>query len=122
MTISTRRQNLALVIFGLVKEVKTATHRDSYAGYAVEMPSLIRNNGLAQTLAFLEYKASDETARADGARSLRADFCSVLGSLPLDDTFDYLVATKRALEASEYFKRFAESVLGADRGQRGVQP
>lgn len=121
MSLVTRRQHLALVIFGKVELVKSASYRNAYAGYAVELPSLIRNNGLAQTLAFLEHKASDETARAEGARSLRVDFCSVLGSLPLDDNLDYLVATRRALEASEYFKRFAESVLDADRGQRAVQ-
>ncbi len=130
MTIPTRRQGFARIVFDRVKSIKNALDKGekakacvaAYAGYAVELPSLIRNSGLAQTLAFLEHKASDETARAEGARSLRADFCSVLGSLPLDDTFDYLVATKRALEASDYFKRFAESVLDADRGQRGVQP
>ncbi len=112
-------------IFGLVKRVKSAPHQNAYAGYAVELPSLIRNNGLAQTLAFLEHKAqSDDTARATGARDLREDVCEVLrgAANPADlGAFDYLIATRRALEASEYFKRYAESVLGADRSQRSVQ-
>lgn len=143
MTLPTRRQGFARIVFDCVKSIKDAADKEekrkafvaAYAGYAVELPSLIRNNGLAQTVAFLEHKGRSgdgDSARATGARDLCKDFNKVLGDVfhyPANyepgalstSTFDYLVATRRALEASEYFKRFAESVLGADRGQRGAQ-
>ena len=41
--------------------------------------------------------------------------CCKVDDFDLMSTPDYALCTRRALEAAQYFKRFAESVLGVDR-------
>jgi CRISPR/Cas system CMR-associated protein Cmr5 small subunit len=94
--------------------VKSQRYAADYAQRALSLGALVRRSGLAQTLAFLERKKDPE-------RELAKQFCALLGlggaraasELP---AFEYALCTRRALELADYFKRFAESALRADRG------
>lgn len=117
----TRAQDNSLQVFYLIEQIKHAGHSAEYGAYAVELPALIRHNGLIQTLAFLAHKGpvNGDKPREHAARQVHGHLLEVLcckvDDFDLMSTPDYALCTRRALEAAQYFKRFAESVLGVDR-------
>ena len=110
-------------VFDLIEKIKATDCAAEYGAYAVELPAMIRHNGLLQSLAFLAHKgpASGVKARERAARQLHDQLLDVLRRTDNDidiaamNSPDYAVCTRCALEAAQYFKRFAESVLGVDR-------
>jgi len=120
----------------LVREVAEVTKdketRDKYRDLCHEFPVLVRTCGLCQAIAFCADKAqSDEDARAEAYRLLLRHIGKVLG-IETDgaggsegslideilgaDTTQYMLHTRRVLQAWVYFKRFAVSVLGVKTG------
>lgn len=141
-TLSQFRMQQAL---DLVREVAEATAeatkesektREIYGNLCHEFPVLVRTCGLCQAIAFCADKAqSDEKARAEAYRLLLKHIGKVLGvetngaggaKDPLLEkildagTTEYMLHTRRVLQAWVYFKRFAVSVLGVKTG--GSEP
>lgn len=118
----------------LVREVATKPQkvREIYGNLCHEFPVLVRTCGLCQAIAFCADKAqSDEKARAEAYQLLLQHIGKVLGVQTdgtggADDplltkilqasTTEYMLHTRRVLQAWVYFKRFAVSVLGVKTG------
>ncbi|MCL6536311.1 MAG: type III-B CRISPR module-associated protein Cmr5 [Armatimonadetes bacterium] len=118
----------------LVREVggKSERVRTIYGNLCHEFPVLVRTCGLCQAIAFCADKAqSDEKARAEAYRLLLQHIGKILGvetdgNGGADDpllktilqagTTEYMLHTRRVLQAWVYFKRFAVSVLGVKTG------
>ena len=118
----------------LVREVATKPQkvREIYGNLCHEFPVLVRTCGLCQAIAFCADKAqSDEKARAEAYQLLLQHIGKVLGvetngTGGADDplltkilqasTTEYMLHTRRVLQAWVYFKRFAVSVLGVKTG------
>ena len=119
----------------LVREVKDKPEkaREIYGRLCHNCPVLVRTCGLCQAVAFCADKAqSDEEARATAYRLLLQHIGEILGIetdgkggaddpllkeiLEQADTTEYMLYTRRVLQAWVYFKRFAVSVLGVKAG------
>jgi len=106
-------------VFAKVSGHRGSKTQEEYARAALELALLVRRNGLAQACAFLGsggHSEGDQDARAEARTQLARDLLATLGVKAIPEgTLEYLLLTRRALEAAEYFKRFAESVLEAER-------
>lgn len=118
----------------LVREVATKPQkvREIYGNLCHEFPVLVRTCGLCQAIAFCADKAqSDEKARAEAYQLLLQHIGKVLGvetngtggaddpllkTILQASTTEYMLHTRRVLQAWVYFKRFAVSVLGVKTG------
>lgn len=125
LAVQTRNQRYAAQIFGQISRLPKAQH-EKYGSMAHKLPVLVRTAGLAQALAFVESRGSDEQKR------LLDHLAEVVGAgnqqtlversrkaeLP-----EYMRLTRNALAALDWYKRFAQSVLGveadADKGGGG---
>jgi CRISPR-associated protein Cmr5 len=130
----TLSQEMMQQALDLVREVKGKSGQvpTIYGNLCHEFPVLVRTCGLCQAIAFCADKAqSDEKARAEAYRLLLKHIGKVLGvetngnsganNRLLDkilgaDTTEYMLYTRRVLQAWVYFKRFAVSVLGVKTG------
>src|SRR5205823_6388186 len=101
-------------------------YKEIYGGLCHKVPVLIMTNGLCQTVAFIEAKASGDgdKPRPRAYQTLRRHLAGALGQeagtlaahvqgLPVGD---YIRATRTVLGAWAYYKRFAESMLGVQPG------
>lgn len=85
-----------------------------YAGHAQELGFLVRENGLAQALAFLADKAQDSEGKSGaGAKRLLEDVTCRLGAsvelIQGAPNMEYMRLTRAALEAAGWYKRFADT-------------
>jgi CRISPR-associated protein Cmr5 len=134
----TLSQEMMQQALDLVREVKGKSGQvpTIYGNLCHEFPVLVRTCGLCQAIAFCADKAqSDEKARAEAYRLLLKHIGKVLGvetdgnggannrlleKILGADTTEYMLYTRRVLQAWVYFKRFAVSVLGVKTG--GSEP
>ncbi len=118
----------------LVREVsdKNDTVKRIYGGLCHEFPVLVRTCGLCQAIAFCADKAqSDEKARAQAYQHMLQHVGKILGietdgrggaddpilkAILNANALQYMLYTRRVLQAWVYFKRFAVSVLGVKSG------
>ena len=130
----TLSQEMMQQALDLVREVvqQPPKTREIYGNLCHEFPVLVRTCGLCQAIAFCADKAqSDEKARAEAYRLLLKHIGKVLGvetdgnggandqllkTILQASTTEYMLHTRRVLQAWVYFKRFAVSVLGAKTG------
>lgn len=111
----TRQQRWAKHAFEAVRRVADGgeSEREKYATHCMKAPSLLRQAGLVQALAFLRTR-SDEGKRyvEDLARALDAQSGTALqtrahsAALP-----DYMRLTRDALEVAGWLRRFAQAEL-----------
>ena len=113
----TKEQIRAKTIFVFIEDAEKSPRKEAYGRLCLRLPFLIRANGLCQTLAFLESKASEKKTEF---KQLIADLAKVscgkpgneYGSLARSaDSQDYLQMTREALACAQWFKRYAEGVL-----------
>lgn len=90
--------------------------------YIIQLPALIRMNGLGQALAFYRSKG-DQTNHlkvygalsawlcGDNAGKVFADERDVLKAITQADMFAYMAAQNEALALFEWLKKFAEALL-----------
>lgn len=113
------------MVFDRIQEAANSPYKAHYGALAVELPSMIRVNGLHQVLMYLE-SGINNTDRKAAANSLREHFISIIKppATAVRDlsSAEYAMLTRRALQAAQYFKRFAESVLKIDRASAEVEP
>ncbi len=119
--IATRQATLAKNVYALVEARAKEEYREAYSRLAVELGFIIRNNGLSATLAYLSGEKaaglallSDLYALADAPWADLPEIgdagAFVLGIGNLGE-IEYLAATRFALMAAEWFKRFAEGPI-----------
>ena len=90
-----------------------------YGAMALRLPILVRTSGLVQALAFLEMKASGDSAKPPYQALLKdlsivvmdEENISLLEASRTEDLQDYIYLTRRTLMALDWFRRFAQSVL-----------
>jgi CRISPR-associated protein Cmr5 len=123
----TRSQVYAAAVYEKVMAIKDDTTKKKkfqkkYGGMAHKLPVLIRTAGLAQALAFIEVKGTDEA----GWKRLLEDLNTVVGptngkgllkaSLE-EDLVSYMHLTRKTTNALVWFKRFAVSLLNVRQGE-----
>lgn len=141
----TRDQKLAMAVYERVMALDTSLAQDKrkprkqYGTMAHQMPILIRTAGLAQALAFVEARHSEEQGKplSPQHRLINDLECVLRNNNMLEDKHRSLLAAVREAELGEYmrltqhvlaallwFKRYAQSVLnvqqGDEEGQREV--
>ena len=124
----TRQQQDARLAHDHVIKVQKEEIQKDYARAVYRFPILVRTNGLQQTIGFYAGKASSEGA-GKGEKIFLRHSAEVLGleddsdDLPSKifdlDLEQYLLHTRRCLEASIWYRRFVESMLKID--QTGEQ-
>src|SRR5579875_2486959 len=96
-----------------IKEKQQKEIGDIYGSLCLNFPVMLRQNGLRQTIAFIEDKASAKDERARAYQLLRSHIAANLG-LNESKLVDLLRDTRLLLAAWIYYKRFAVSILGAE--------
>lgn len=102
--------------------------RKIYGGLCHNLPILVRQNGLAQTVAFIEDKAGgtdpNPNDRQKAYRQLRAHIGqtigvqgTLIGHVPTVPLPRYMHDTRAILEAWIFYKRFAVSILKVEQGE-----
>jgi CRISPR-associated protein Cmr5 len=118
----------------LVREVKGKSGQvpTIYGNLCHEFPVLVRTCGLCQAIAFCADKAQSDDKERAGAYRLMLQHIGAIVGVKTDgnggaddpllrkilgaDTTEYMLHTRRVLQAWVYFKRFAVSVLGVKTG------
>jgi CRISPR-associated protein Cmr5 len=119
----TRRQALLAQALRHVQALPDdAAVRRVYGGLCHTLPVLVRRNGLCQTVAFLNAKAGDGSPQKRAytllcdhlAVTLRQSSPALLPYVAGLSLAEYVQATRTVLAASEFYKRFAVSMLGVE--------
>lgn len=117
----TRSQSLAGTVWQCVDGVASNDWADDYVGLCKRFPLLVLHNGLAQAVGYLLVLEGRGKARGTAAKHLLEDLAPLLLDLPTATVDElrkevvncelpvYRRLTRRALEASKWFKRFSES-------------
>lgn len=111
-----------------VKNEPAEKTRDTYGSFCHDLPIFVRQDGLAQTVAYIEDKAGGNTNQPSDAQKayqlLRGHMAQTIGvggsllthvrqaHLP-----QYMRDTTAILEAWIFYKRFAVSILDVEAGQ-----
>jgi CRISPR-associated protein Cmr5 len=115
----TRDQRYAAQIFEQVNEFREApeNQRKKYGSMAHKLPVLIRTAGLAQALAFVDSRGSDEQKKLLEHLAVVVNEQNAQNLLERSRTAelaDYMRLTRNVLAALVWYKRFAQSVLDVD--------
>ena len=137
MTVTTRKQGSLIAAMGRVNSVKSADGSDrakeiakKYGVLCHKLPIMIRNDGLAQTIAWVEEKSSDARTKPAGSASslseayqlARAHVAAILG-LNANELVENIISapsreyqryTATLFDVWVYHKRFAVSLLGVE--------
>jgi CRISPR-associated protein Cmr5 len=118
----TRNQRYAARIFEQVSEFRDApeAQREKYGAVAHRLPVLVRTAGLAQALAFVDSRGSDEQKKLLDHLAVvvnERDAQSLLTRSRTAELPDYMRLTRNVLAALVWFRRFAQSVLGVEAGE-----
>lgn len=112
--------------FGAVTDVKTKKNSKEYRSVALKFPFLIKNNGLANALAFVlaskEKKGYSNLAEHivgwvkenEGIDNLEELVEKVLAM----DTVNYMLYTKEIMKLALWLKRFAEGLISKDASKK----
>jgi CRISPR-associated protein Cmr5 len=119
-----RSQQQAETIHGLVeqirRDVRERKDQKRYGALCHRFPLMVRENGLAAAIGFLAAKGTDP---AGPESRLLAHYAAVLNcaggealrqSCVASSLDEYRRLTRTALQASEWFKRYAEAILKVD--------
>lgn len=118
----TRQQKYAADVYTRVEKVKEDKHKHKkYGSMALQLPVLVRTAGLAQALSFLESRAPEGSANADLLRDLActlgcADGNALCTAARNSDLMAYAHLTHQVMDALDWYKRFAQSVLHVESG------
>ena len=126
-----RSQEQAAVIYALVERIRDDERKEQkrYGALCHRFPLLVRESGLVAALGFLAAKDGGEQT-PEG--KLLAHYAEALGYADGDgealrgycvacDLAEYRRLTRAALQAAEWFKRYAEAVLKVDASGASTQ-
>jgi len=121
MAVKERRQHFMNLALDRMEAVARCDPKvqERYQKYCQGFAVMVGQNGLAQTVAFIEDKSigDDEQGKAyllvleDIAQILGGDTAGLSSWIAKMDAAEYMLATERVLDAWVYFKRFSKSVL-----------
>lgn len=110
-----------------LSRVQEAGKDHEYARFCRNLPAMLLQNGLGQSLAFLRSKRGEGQSGAKAAGKLYADLSGwLMGERRLYDGEDliravmdgdrkeYMAANEEALEFSGWLKRFADALIGRE--------
>jgi CRISPR-associated protein Cmr5 len=115
----TNSQQQAEAIYDLIIAIKGCENQKRYGALCHRFPLIIRENGLAAAFGFLAAKGKPDSPE----NLLLAHYATVMGSGSVDtlrqssisaDLSEYRRMTRTALQAAEWFKRYAEAILKVD--------
>lgn len=113
----TRAQEAMALAHRRVSEVIGEPYAKTYGSLCHNFPIMVLTSGLCQAVAFSDAKSAKEKAHArildDVSAILQRDARDV-ATVSADE---YILMTRRVLDAWIYYKRFAVSVLGVEGGQ-----
>ena len=116
----TLQQEYAQKVYEKVEQIRDSPERTQYGAMAHKFPVLVRQAGLIQALAFVH------TRGKEAHKMLLEDLAQVVAGQSAGefvhqcqgaDLTAYTWLTRQTLVALEWFKRFAQTVLGIDPGE-----
>ena len=124
MAIQTLQQQYAGKVYKQVEDFgqehpgKDNKGRKEYGSMAHKLPVLVRQAGLIQALAYVDTRGKDAQKKLLDhlAETLGYDRTSLLEQARNADLQAYMLLTRKTLWALEWYKRFAQSVLGVEPG------
>ena len=119
-----RVQEIALLAYNCVKEVKGKDFESKYSSHARKLPSMIVHNGVMTTLAFMKAKASSDEGwkilLSHVERYMREienkesdNLLKLFGEMELSE---YRLYTQKLLYFAQWLKRMAEGELKDEQG------
>ena len=125
--LQTRSQRYAQAAFACVQKIANdkegKTLAEKYQSYARNLPTMILQCGLAQTVAFVQAKQEvDKDKPVDAYAHWLADMQTVLENTKLcqqareADLSAYMLLTYQALDAAGWLKRYAEALIEKPNG------
>lgn len=107
--------------------VQEAGKDHEYARLCRNLPAMLLQNGLGQSLAFLRSRSGEGQSGARAAGKLYADLSGwliherrlydggdLIGAVIDGDRKEYMVANEEALEFGGWLKRFADALIGRE--------
>ncbi len=130
MTIQTIQQQYAKTVYEQVLEFDKAHSgkedkaRKEYGSMAHKLPVLVRQAGLVQALVFVATRGKGKDSQKEFLEHLAqtmgaGSFGDLLDQVRTAPLVEYMLLTRQTLWALEWYKRFAQSVLGIDPTEEG---
>lgn len=113
-------QKWARLAYGHIQLAERQARKDKYGGLWMRLPFLVMTNGLSQAVAFVASKVKPEHPEFQWVLS---DLAAILGFnantvqtqvQTIQTTQGYALATRKVLDASIWYKRYAEGIYGLD--------
>jgi CRISPR-associated protein Cmr5 len=104
---------------GNLTDDQRETAKKKYGSMAHKFPVLVRTAGLAQAVAFVEARGNDDQRALMNHLAItvgKTDRKALYEATRNAGLLEYMLLTRQVLEASVWFKRFAESVLDVQAG------
>ena len=123
----TRDQRLAAAVYQQVFDLTQGMlHQDrkKYGAMAHKLPVLVRTAGLAQALAFVDARGHEPHKRLLehlGETMGAGTKNDLLNRSRLAPLTEYMLLAQEAMAALQWYKRFAQSVLGVEAGEEGEE-
>ncbi len=118
--IKTRQQEDMARALAHVRQVRDSGIASSYGNLCLKVPVLVQTNGLCQALAFLEDKGKGsangphQTVLKHISEVLGIERERLLDTVQEAPLMEYIMYSRRIMEAWVYYKRFSVSFLDAD--------
>ncbi len=107
----TRSQTYAALIYAQVSGVPKAEGQ-KYGTMAFKLPVLVRTAGLAQALAFVESRGSAEQQKLLQHLGAAVGVPNLAERSRNADLGEYMLLTRNVMAALDWYKRYAQSILG----------
>ncbi len=114
-------QQQAEAIYDLIIAIKGREKQKRYGALCHRFPLIVRENGLAAAFGFLAAKGGDKPDSPENlllfhyATVMNLDSTDALRQSSISaDLGEYRRMTRTALQAAEWFKRYAEAILKVD--------
>lgn len=112
-----RTQKYAEIAYPLVSAIKDSELESKYRTQALNLPTMILQSGLMQTVGFLLAKGTDEHLAIYQHLKILLNDDNLHETVRTSDIVKYQRLTRNAIEASSWLKRYTQALLEKDKKQ-----
>lgn len=111
-----RTQKYAELAYPLVADIKGKDLESKYRTLALNLPTMILQSGLMQTVGFLLAKGADEHTKLYHHLTILLNDANLHATVRQSDIIQYQRLTRNAIEASSWLKRYTQALLEKENG------
>lgn len=111
-----RTQKYAEIAYPLVNAIKGSELESKYRTLALNLPTMILQSGLMQTVGFLLAKGTDEHLTIYQHLKILLNDDNLHETVRTSDIVKYQRLTRNAIEASSWLKRYTQALLQKENG------